>query len=410
MLNKSLFLLAVIFWSSVPFSHLINYYFIDGIQIFDSNIEGLVWFIFFIFAIGLMLTYNRTRSFLRYVIDARSIFFSLFIIWSFVSTFYSDYKIEGIKSTLELAFPFSIYIVSMQYINGDIHKIKLLRKYLWISLVLGLIFTVSMPAIGRPLFMTDYLGTYRFVGSMGWATYSYFILPFFAMSLSGYYYGNKNYILITIFLASIIFLTLSRTAILAVIISSIITFYLWKPRNKIVYYLPGLIIVIITIFILTPPIVERTIVQSGDADTVRVLTSGRSRAVNYLISEYINDPLSLIIGVGRGTSKSTIGELSNYSIRSVHSQIITSFIDSGIVGLMFYTFFIAINFFVIFRQIKRINDRLVLRSLFEGLIIIISLFTLYSLDNASIVFTISVMFVILSFSHSLIKLKLSASN
>lgn len=387
-INYILFLSFFLF-SGISLSHILDFIKWDYEFFGSVSLKFLYWFVYLvlILAIALLTTNSRLKfSFFQVLRRSKIKIFLLFIIYSTLGVFISSAKVEGVKVVLNLGLPFVVFITTYQYSWMYSNNFENIKKVLWLSLSLNFIIGIVMWMFGHSFFMKDYSGTIRFVGSMGWATFAYFLIPYIIILFDKFLY-KKEYVrsvgfLLFIVLSLLILITISRTAILGYFLILFVGYFILTKINSI-----KIVSAVLVGGLMAIVIYDKLVSRSFVSESGIIATSGRLVSAVYLFDQNVNSVGDFLLGAGTGTSTTQVLDLAKYSVNSTHSYLLDVFIDNGLIGLILLLgFFVAI--LLKFYKLKMLDEH----RHFIPIGALLFLLPLFLFDNSIAVFTNGVLY------------------
>lgn len=364
------------------------------IYYYGLRLESWSWLIIML---SLLIGISRNRKIyhsIKLLKDTNFKYYFLYVLLLFFGLLRTAYLAEGVG--LSLTMLFSLLAICHFYSNK--YKYSEFEKLIYFSIAINLLTLIIFIFTGNPLIQSDYTGTPRLTGSMGWASLAYFLMvPFNLVLVKCVESPKKQYLWILIIIALLIIGTISRIGLIMLSLSILAVFSVLK------YGKSKIILISVTVLIITFPFFyELFQTRLFYSSSSLIATSGRLSAILYLFDYYLTDVTSFILGQGTGVARASIENLSELGISRVHSALGEAFFDVGVFGALFLFLFVFKSFINSWLYLKRLKitinyknryDKYCIRYLLLGMLGSITLFPLILFENMYNLYLTSVLFI-----------------
>ena len=297
-------------------------------------------YITFLIGVGAIVIYGFFNYRSAHISRA-SVWYGIYIFYLIVTQFFLEPDFNTLINVL-FSLSYFITILNIAFYANNTILVKYSKYFIWFTIIL-----LAIEAgwrLTHPVFVLE--GTdkdYRDKEGMLFYAFKFSSIMFKDSNFVGtyglvaffyyYYLRRKKYvksIIPLIILFVLILLTLSRSAILTVFLTIVLLYFL-TIKIKLLHILLGVSFSMLLIFVVLPQIIEDESLLSKF--TILELTW------NYLQECSL---LEFLFGVGFGNTVKHIG-------MGAHNLLVTHFIESGIIGLIF---FLIVNFSLIKRTKK----------------------------------------------------------
>lgn len=196
---------------------------------------------------------------------------------------------------------------------------------------------------------------------------------------------SKLLYLFTIFLVSVaIFLSWSRGAWVAVIITTgFSTIGGINLKSRFRHVIPTLVLIFVAVVVLN-------LILPGWLSTTDLSNSQRLNILNPILKNWLNEPLSLLLGTGIGTTTFVMEELLWYS-GGIHNVFLYILWELGLIGLLLFTSWVVFLIYDLYNALMDSSNVLEIRRIANsGLITLINIFVFNLTHN--FVFSLPVIF------------------